>query len=541
MGIGHKISRAAALLALTATLWSGAETFAPETARVWAEAASPELEITVAASAENPSAFEEISLSFALTNRSGETLSSILLSAPNGETHALEETITPGETLSFTQVHTVTQAEWESGETTYRVLCTAESGRYDYPVAIALNRAAALPEVELVRRVSGRMVSGNTATLVYEVRNTGNVSVQGLTLSDTLGSFSETLDRLEVGQTHSFFNRVTLSGAAVSAPELTYSTAALPEDVFTVQLDALNVSIADEAVNLVLTAGRSMFAENTAEVVLRLTNVGNADYPNLTVYDELYGGVIADSVYLPAGEAVEVAHSYPIRENEDYCWRVSGVSKAGGTLNQLTNTVTVPLENNEGTPTLTLEASAQMTKINRRGYVSFMLTFGNVGAATAQHVELYEETQGRLTELAVVAPGEPTQVTQKLYVDSGTTFQFYAVYSDAQGHSHTVHAEPVEVSISAGGERPESADETSQNQLYAGQSMQMGSSSLFLWLLGGSCAVLLGLSVVLCVASIRARRERKQRAAARKQRLKEELGKTNPFKPIRLNSKKQGK
>lgn len=541
MGIGHKFTRAAALLTLTAALCGGAEVFAPQIARVQAEEAAPELEITVSSSADQPSVHEEISLSFALTNRSNETISSILLCTPSDETRALEGSIAPGETLSVTQVHTVAQADLESGETTYRFVCTAESGQYEYPAAVSLSRVAAHPEVELIRRASGRMVSGNTVTLVYEVRNTGNVSVQALTLSDAPGGFSETLDHLDVGQTHSFLNRVTLSGPAVSAPTLTYSAAALPEDVFTVQLDALNFSIADEAVNLVLTAGRSMFAENTAEVSLRLTNVGNADYPNLTVYDELYGGVIADSVYLPAGEAREVTFSYPIRENEDYCWRVSGVSEAGGALNQLTNTVTVPLEKTDGAPELALQASAKMTKISRRGYVPFTLTVSNAGSETAQHVEIHEETLGKLAELAVVAPGEPTIFTKKLYVGSGTTFQFYAVFEDAQGRAHTISSEPIEVSISAGGERPESADETPQSRLYAGESMQVGSSSLFLWLLGGSCAVLLGLSIVLCVASIRARRERKQRAAARKQRLKEELGKTNPFKPVRLNSKKQGK
>ena len=46
---------------------------------------------------------------------------------------------------------------------------------------------------------------------------------------------------------------------------------------------------------------------------LRLSNVGNTDYPSLTIYDDVYGGIIADAISLPAGgETVEITHSYPI-------------------------------------------------------------------------------------------------------------------------------------------------------------------------------------------------------------------------------------
>ena len=284
-----------------------------------------------------------------------------------------------------------------------------------------------------------------------------------------------------------------------------------------------------------------MFAEDTAEVVLRLTNVGNTDYPNLTVYDELYGGIIADSICLPAGgEAVDVSHAYPIRGNERYCWRVVGVSAAGGQLNQMTNTVTVPVES-KGSAELTLGASTEMTRISRRGYVPFTLTLTNYGSGLATNVQIYEQTLGKICELAVVPAGEPTVRTEKLPVDENMAFQFYAVYSDADGRTHTAGADPVEVVIAVGGARPESGESAQQSQLYSGLSMQWGSTSLFLWLLGGSCAILVVLSVVLFITSRKVRKERKERAAARKQRIKEELGKTNPFRPVRPNPKKQGK
>ena len=345
-----------------------------------------------------------------------------------------------------------------------------------------------------------------------------------------------------MGETHTFVSLVALTDAAVSSPQLTYSPVTAPEDLCTVSLDDLNISIADEALNLILTAGRSMFIEDAAEVVLRLTNVGNTDYSDITVYDELYGGIIADSIALPAGgEPVDVAWSYPIRENERYCWRVVGTSRAGSRLDQLTNIVTVPAHVTESISSLNLTAATEMPRISRSGYVPFTLTLDNSGSALLRQVQIWEETLGQLYELTVVPTGEPTVHTERIKVEASTAYRFYAVYTDGEGKTHTAQAEPVEITIAAGGQRPETGEDPQQTMLYSGLSMQLGSSSLFLWLLIASLVILVVLSVVLLFTSHKARKARKVRAAARKQRLKEEMGKTNRFKPIRQNSKKQGK
>ena len=93
----------------------------------------------------------------------------------------------------------------------------------------------------------------------------------------------------------------------------------------------------------------------------------------------------------------------------------------------------------------------------------------------------------------------------------------------------------MEVAIGKGGQQPESA--TDDVSALHGSSMQIGNSSVYLALLVGACIVLVVLSIILLVTSRRARKLRKERLAARKQRLKEEMGKTNPFKPIKNTSK----
>ena len=72
--------------------------------------------------------------------------------------------------------------------------------------------------------------------------------------------------------------------------------------------------------------------------------------------------------------------------------------------------------------------------------------------------------------------------------------------------------------------------------------MKVERSKWFVGVLIASVVVLIALSVTLVVLSRRARREQKQRDAARRQRLHDELGKTAPFTPLkRLANKDRGK
>ena len=262
---------------------------------------------------------------------------------------------------------------------------------------------------------------------------------------------------------------------------------------------------------------------------LRLSNVGNTDYPSLTVYDDVYGGIIADAISLPAGgETVEITHSYPIRENERYCWRVEGVSSAGTAFSRRSNEAEVP-KADAGEVRLKLTAEPKMAKISRRGYVPVTLTLTNDGSGLATKVRLSEETLGGLTELAVVAGGEPTVYTVRVKVSETTTYRFRAEYLDENGRRHTASAAEVEIAIGAGGERPEG--EMPSEPLAAPMVQRTKSSDLYLWLLAGACAVLLALSVGLMVSSRRARRAKKERAAARRQRVRENLNRPRRREP----------
>ena len=389
------------------------------------------------------------------------------------------------------------------------------------------------PEVEFLRQVSSTYSSDTSSvTVVYQLCNIGNVPVTAISITDPLGSFDGRLELLDVGKCKEFVQHVSVSEAAESIPVLNYSTPD-DEDIYTVALEPLTIQPAHSMLDASLTAGCSMFAPDTAEVVLLLSNGGNVDYLDVIIYDDIYGGIIADSITVPAGgDPVEVAHTYPIREDSSYRWRITGRTSAGDQVDLITATEQVNLENTGGEPLLIVHAYTSKPKISRKGYVPIRLELTNIGTSTATNVRISEAANGEIRELVVVPTGNPTVYEFLQEIREDTALLFSVSYQDSFGAERIAAAEPLTITIGAGGQHPETADGQTES-FFSGISTQMNNSGLFIGMLAGSCAVLVVLIIILIITSHRARIQRKASAAARKQRLKEEMSKTNQFRPVR--------
>lgn len=523
------ISRAVLLLLLVGALFSCACARAEEV---------PKLNISLEAQPQQLLSPGEITLTFSLENATDALLESVSLTSIDG---TLVETIgdlPSGASQTYARTHAVTEAELNSGAIEYIVTCVSDSEHLSYAVQAQIEKLYPDPEVEFLRQVSSRKFSeGQQITLVYRLHNVGNVAVTDLTVTDPLGDFEAQLDVLEVGASAVFVQSVSLSEAAQSAPTLHYCTES-GSDAYTLSLDPMPLEAAQPMLNATLTAGRSMFDSETAEVVLLLSNGGNVDYQNITIYDDVYGGVIADSISLPAnGEPIEIAHTYPLREDSRYCWRIVGRTENGETLDMVTQTAAVEANAEGAEPHLTIRAHTDTPKINRRGYISIQIEIENSGESNAASVQIAEQDGETLFELAVVPTGDPTVREIHREITEDCTLVFTAVYTDSLGNEHTAISEPLEIDISASGQSPQ--DQNGETlRFFGGISTQMEHSGLFFALLIACCAILLVLIAMLIVTSHRARIQRRAQATARKKRIKEEMGKTNPFKPLRVRNQK---
>ena len=483
----------------------------------------------------------DVTMTFIIENHSAYDIQNVYLTSADGLLSEPIGQIRAGETQTLVRPHTVTQEELDAGSVSY--LLTHDSrflggGKVSYPLTAAIVKGDARPNVDFTRQISSEYVAkGGLLTITYRLHNTGNVAVSAIRIRDSLGDFTGRMELLNIGETKTFISRVTINADTATEPVLEYTVPS--GEGFTVRLDPTPIRLAESALDATLFVGRSVFSEDTADAILTLTNNGNCDYTNITVLDDVYGGVIADSIVLPSGGSpVEVAYTYPIRGEGQYRWRVTGTSGAGEALDIITDTTTLDEAYAEPRVSIALQAAARTPVIRRAGSVSFDISIENTGTAMGQDALLYEVNRGEIRRLAVLPTGDPLYCTASYAVDQDTQFIFCLNFVDADGRQRTVTTAPIEVRIGPSGELPEAAAENQALDL-EGDSRKLGTSSTFVVLLIIAGAALVVMFTILLAASLRARRERRQRQAAEKQRMKEEMGKTNPFKPIKVSNKKK--
>ena len=458
---------------------------------------------------------------------SGRTSESPQFSEPIGR-------IAVGETQTVVRTHSVTQEELDQGSIDYYI--TYDSQR---PGSVTLGctkpveivKANPMPSVDFTRQFSSAFVSpGGTLTVTYRLQNTGNVPVSDLRIQDPLGSFAARLEQLAVGESRSFISRVTLSEDAVSAPVLAYSATGGNRRV---TLDEVPVRLLTGGLRADFTVSESPFNPGTADATLTLTNTGNAPCTGVAVTDAVYGGMIADAITVPAdGEPVRVTFTYPIRgEDSQYRWLVTGRDGAGGALSLATDTVSLKRKAAEKLIAIELEATPRTPKISRAGNVTFDIRVANAGTLMAEDCLLYEVSRGDVRRLAVLPAEEAISIAQDYPVRASDQFIFCLNYTDADGRKRTVSTAPIDVEIAPGGVPP--VDPNAPTAPPQGQSLKLGSTRTFSVLLAIATAALLVMITILVVVSLHARRDRRRRIAAERQRMKEEMGKTNPFTPIK--------
>ncbi len=484
---------------------------------------------------------QEVTMTFVIENVTDRPVRNVTLSSADGQLSEPIGQIGPGESQTLMRSHTVTEQELAAGEITYTVThdpMIAGEAKINYPLSARVTRGEALPGVDFTRQLSSDFVPrGGLVTVTYRIVNTGNVALTGLRIRDGLGDFTGRLERLNVGDSKTFISRVALSEAAESAPVLEY--AGPSGEALEKALEALPIGIAASGLDLSFSVGRTVFEDGTADAILILTNTGNVDYTGVTVLDDVYGGVIADALMLPSGGApVEVNHTYPLRGEGDYRWRVTGVSDAGEALDLRTETLTLSDGDEDAVVDIDLQAVPRTPRINRAGQVTFDFTVANNGNVMARDALLYEVNRGEIRRLAVVPTGAPSVCSAGYEVHEDSQFVFCLNYTDADGRQRTVSTEPIDVVIAPDGVSPEQVGRAGMD--LEGESVKLGgNTSTFYVLLIIAGAALTMMITILAVASVRARQERLKRLAAEKQRARAELGRTGSVPAVKPPKKKK--
>ena len=503
------------------------------------EEARSQLEIRITARPEEMVAPGDVMLSFTIENISDEPAPNVYLSSADGLLSEPVGQLAAGESQSFNRQHSVTPEELENGVISYIISHDDPddpNGKINYTAHAAIRRSDVQPRVEFTRRFSSLSVEENGAlTITYRIRNTGNVALQDLRVQDSLGDYTGKVETLDVGQSRTLISRAVITEAEVSSAVLDYYAAGNPDERFLQTLADQEISIAGSGLSAHLSAAASPFAQGSCDLVLTLENTGDTDIRDITITDESYGGIIADSLLAPAGQKIEFSHSCALRGDMQFTWKISGVSDSGRRITLRADAGVSQAPAGEELP-LRLSVSTDTPRIRRSGNVDLNISIANPGGTDVHSIALLEENAGLMRSFAVIPAGGSIERSFRFEVKENAAFAFLLEYTAGNGEKQRISASPVEIVIAPDGVLPEGAKNTLIE--FTGKSIKLAGSSIYAALLISGLAVLLVLIVLLLIASRRARIEKQLRIAAERQRRREELGKTSRFTPVRAPKNK---
>ena len=486
-----------------------------------------------------------VTLTFTIANTSEYDAENVYISSSDGlRTEPLGQ-IEAGDSRTFSRAHDVTEAELEAGRITYIFSHDGVAGDPDtvnYTVDCPIERAIARGEVEFTRQFSAAYARpGDVVTITYRVRNAGNVPIADLRVDDAPGEYSGRADRLDVGETRLFTSRVSVEDVTTSAPRLRYTVPAEGGGEREVTLSEARILLADEQLTATLALDRETArVGETVTATLTVMSLGNVSFYDLAVYDESFGGLVADSLEMePGTQTLTIPLQYPVRGDATYQLRVRALSSSGAIIETLTEPVSLRALPAESGADISIYAEAVYPQIAAAGDVPVDVYILNEGGESARDAVLSELSTGtQLRAFDFLAARFTTH--RRVYVPVSQTGEltFSVRYVNAAGVACTVESPPVLVEIARGGQR---LDQIEESAPYSGQSVKISENPTFLFMLGGAALLLIALAVALLITSRKQRRQRREKLEKQRRQRQEELGKTNRFTPVRAAQRKAEK
>ncbi|WP_338226486.1 DUF7507 domain-containing protein, partial [Algoriphagus confluentis] len=407
-----------------------------------------------------------ITYQLTVTNTGNVSLRDVRVQDPLTSFNRTVGTLEPNQSASLTATYTITQEDLDRGSVTNRALARGvapDNRPVDDEDQVTVT-AVQSPDIELTKtaNVNSFDSEGDLITYTLEVINTGNVTLQNVTVEDPLTSTSEIVGTLAPGESASIEATYSVTQEDVDQGFVTNvatATGEAPDGSEPSDEDALTVEgVQNPEISLTKETGNLNYDTVGEEIayVITVENTGNVTLSQVEVEDPLTG----ESILIPSlapGEEIVLNTSYFVTQED---------LDGGSVLNTATVEAVDPngesvSDEDEVTSianqTLGLEVTKSPTPLiytTAGTVITYQILVKNIGNVTLSGVNTQDPQTGFEQIQAVLAPGETIQYT--------TTYTVTQEDLDFGSFTNTVTAE-------ASGPNGEFVEDQDQARVFARQ------------------------------------------------------------------------
>ena len=409
------------------------------TAAAAAAAGDDPLKVSMELSNNKFSAPETINVSISISNVSDEKMpSEVTLYYPSGK--QVEEFGAPvlesGVAKSWSGTWAVTQEELEAGKITFKIKYMVYDENNELkPKTKNFSKKIIVTGGEPVLSVNRTITpmtaqKGQEITVTYEIANTGDSDVSGVTIKENSGisTKSGTIEAIPAGETGKYAFTATMGTKDLtSAATITYKAGGKS---YTSRVDAATIKYGQVKLSANLKADKKGGAPgDTVKLTLTLKNTGTVDFTDVTVTDPALGTVF-EGVTVPKGESVTLDRELTITESQELQFTVTGVNETGEPVETATGKVSVIATDPTQQIALSVEAEADRSQVYKiPGTVKFTIRVHNESAVDVKDISIRAVNTVVYTFDNIPA-GETRSVSRDMDISMPGTFQFAATVRD---------------------------------------------------------------------------------------------------------------
>ncbi|WP_245949318.1 DUF7507 domain-containing protein [Echinicola strongylocentroti] len=394
-----------------------------DTANVPAEQ-TPSLELVKTADVDEYSSVGEvINYTLTVTNTGNVSLTNGSLTDPLTGINLNGGELAPGETKVFTASYTVTQEDLNRGSITNIATVrgnTPSGDRVEDEDTLVINgiQNAAI-DLTKGSSIGNFDQAGDVIRYFLTAVNTGNVTLNEVTVTDPLTGLDEVIGSLEPEERKTLVTRYTVTQADMDAGQVVNDAVVIgtaPNDqTVTDSASVVVTGIQTADISLIKTSDVNEYDQvnDVINYSLEVHNTGNVTLAPVQVTDPL-SGTDQEIGELSPGETVTVDASYTIVQGDLDAGSVinnaavSGLSPAGDEVSDEDSVEVLAVRN----PAIQLDKTANVTSFGEVGQIiTYTLVATNIGNVTLEEVVISDPHNSFTDTVGILAPGQQVEVT----------------------------------------------------------------------------------------------------------------------------------